>query len=278
MSKEPQKTDWLTFRNMLSLSQKYTFAGGHSNHLLSENSREASFLVHTPNGSRRVVTIFRSQRPEAELEQEIRCIQLIGSDKIVQIGKFFSIGSDGFYGVERDYISGKSLSLTDRSPWEPFSLRRIIPFALDILSALIEIHYNKLVHRYVEPRYLHLLPFDCGMLTTPPQLDQQAPDNCGCERSYRDPQIDRFGWSPSADLFGLSVCLWELATGEHPYEDRLPLPGILPQNLQIKGRKEVAPLAALFMHTMAPCKGDRHVTASLMAQALVKIAKIAQTR
>jgi Protein kinase domain len=154
-------------------------------------------------------------------QTEARAAGLLTHPNIVVI---YDAGEDaGLYYITMELVNGKSLqALLDAG--EKFSLPRLLRITEQICSALQFAHDNKVVHRDIKPANIMLGPDDHVKITDfgtakIMQYGAQQQTSATGTPSYMSPeQIKGKAIDGRADIFSLGVMLYEMTTGQKPFQ------------------------------------------------------------
>ena len=156
----------------------------------------------------------------------------------------FGAAEDGTLFMAMEFLSGRDLAriLADEFP---LGEARIVRIGAQILSALAEAHAQGIVHRdlkpenvMVEPRrgepdFVKVLDFGIAKITAPganePKLTQ-AGLVCGTPEYMSPEQARGADIDSRSDLYSTGVILYQLATGELPFQSDTPV-GYLTKHL-----------------------------------------------
>jgi protein kinase-like protein len=154
-------------------------------------------------------------------QTEARAAGLLTHPNIVVI---YDAGeADGLYYITMELVNGKSLqALLDAG--EKFSLPRLLRIMEQVCSALQFAHDNKVVHRDIKPANLMLSSDDHVKITdfgTAKIMQYGAAQQTSATGtpSYMSPeQIRGKAVDGRADIFSLGVMLYEMTTGQKPFQ------------------------------------------------------------
>jgi len=209
----------------------------------------------------------------------------------------FGEAEEGTLFMAMEFLAGRDLSriLADEFP---LGEGRIVRIGAQILSALAEAHVQGIVHRdlkpenvMVEPRrgepdFVKVLDFGIAKITSPganePKLTQ-AGLVCGTPE-YMSPEQARGAELDSrTDLYSMGVILYQLATGELPFQSDTPV-GFLTKHLAevpVPARERRADvseaLEAVISRAMEKDPARRFQTADEMREALLAVDPAAAT-
>jgi serine/threonine-protein kinase len=203
----------------------------------------------------------------------------------------FGAAEDGTLFMAMEFLSGRDLAriLADEFP---LGEARIVRIGAQILSALAEAHAQGIVHRdlkpenvMVEPRrgepdFVKVLDFGIAKITAPgvnePKLTQ-AGLVCGTPEYMSPEQARGAEIDARSDLYSMGVLLYQLATGELPFQSDTPV-GYLTKHLSeqpVPARERWAELSealdAVIARAMAKDAAARFQTADEMREALLAV-------
>ncbi len=146
---------------------------------------------------------------------------------------------DGLPFLTMEFVEGKTLA--DLIPPEGLELGRLLDIAVQVADALAAAHEHGIVHRDIKPRNLmvsldgraKVLDFGIARkwLTEDEQTVVMGGGNTALTQegqiigtiSYMSPeQIRRQPLDPRSDLFSFGIVLYEMATGDQPFEAPTP--------------------------------------------------------
>ena len=166
-------------------------------------------------------------RDKMHLERFIREVQLMNTVEHPNVVKTYDICIDGGYVFfTMEYVHGKSLEqLMGERSFSPVEIGEIV---LGVCEALKEIHAHHIVHRDLKPGNI-LITDDGQIKITDFGVAREKSSRLTSKTQkvgsicYIAPEI----WlgkkpTPAADFYGLGVVLYELATGEIPFEHEFP--------------------------------------------------------
>ena len=209
----------------------------------------------------------------------------------------FGEAEDGTLFMAMEFLAGRDLARIVADEF-PLGEGRIVRIGAQILSALAEAHVQGIVHRdlkpenvMVEPRrgepdFVKVLDFGIAKITSPganePKLTQ-AGLVCGTPE-YMSPEQARGAELDSrTDLYSMGVILYQLATGELPFQSDTPV-GFLTKHLAeipVPARERWADvseaLEAVISRAMEKDASRRFQTADEMRDALLAVDPAAAT-
>jgi basic membrane protein A len=220
-------------------------------------------------------------------EQEARVIATLEHPAIVPVHDFGE-EDDAPYLVMRHMAGG---SLRDRLRGEPLSLAQISSIFERLAPALDKAHQAGIVHRDIKPANIlfdedgnpYLADFGIARMA---EASQSTTGVIGTP-AYMSPEqvVNKRGQAIDgrADIYALGVILYELLTGEQPYEGETstqqmmahvlePVPNVLETNPDLPPATQ-----EVIDRVMAKEPGDRYSTAAELAQAVKALAGLEGT-
>jgi serine/threonine protein kinase len=240
----------------------------------------------------RALKVFKSIRASEQIRREIAYLRKVEDPHVMRV-YWADRTPEGRWYLVSEYVEGVPLSeiIDDHK----VSVEDALAIGEELLMALEAIHPNEtrirqlkegdlteeqfaelqelqdagFVHRDVKPgniilgaRGVKLLDFNIASRAgaavhtrsgTPP---------------YQPPEGDLAVWDVTADLFAAGVVLYELITGEHPYEGELPRSDREPRDPRNFRPDLPGPVAAFLTRASAPNKAARYSSAREMRRAL----------
>lgn len=190
-------------------------------------------------------------------------------------------GEDGLTFLAMERLEGESLA--DRLLRGALPFTEAVTHALGVLSALDAMHRRGVVHRDLKPSNVFLTPYGVKLLdfglarSTASDGETYAPLTLpgtilGTPRYMAPEQIRSADVDERADLFALSVILYEMLSGVSPFAAR-SLPETLEKILHaeppmIAGSAGIVAVDRVIHRGLAKAPGQRYPTAEAMAQDL----------
>ncbi len=206
---------------------------------------------------------------------------------VYDFGTVTPVGSDFFLAME--YIAGHTLSsLLSANVTLPIS--RVVSLIVQVLAGLGEAHHQGIAHRDVKPENIMLetrrsgeevvkvIDFGVARIAALPKSARvtMAGQVFGTPSYMAPEQALAREAGPSADLYSVGVMLFELLTGQLPFQQEA-LPDLLkahvcserPNPSEVAPHRNIPPaLAALCMRAMAIDPKDRFADATTFAKEL----------
>lgn len=164
--------------------------------------------------------------------REAQAIATLRHPNIVQIYDFGEHSSGYFMAME--FIEGDDLAVQLRQSSVKNRLlpkNQIIKIIADVAAALDYAHAHHVIHRDVKPSNIMInregqsILTDFGLVMLPAQASQRTLGNTFGTPHYVAPEqaISSASAVPASDLYSLGVVLYEMATGQLPFDDESPL-------------------------------------------------------
>lgn len=196
----------------------------------------------------------------------------------------FDVGQDGdTYYIVMEYISGTNLKDLIRQE-APFALSRALRITLQISEALRHAHEHNIIHRDIKPH--NILMTNDGMVKVTDFGIARAVTTSGYTQTgvvmgsvqYFSPEQARgLPVGPQSDLYSLGCVLYEMLTGEVPFQGESPIAVAL-KHLQEEPPllKEIAahqpqPVVNLVNRTLAKDLEKRYPSALVLSKEIQEI-------
>ncbi len=164
--------------------------------------------------------------------REAQAIATLRHPNIVQIYDFGEHSSGYFMAME--FIEGDDLAVQLRQSSVKNRLlpkNQIIKIIADVAAALDYAHAHHVIHRDVKPSNIMInregqsILTDFGLVMLPAQASQRTLGSTFGTPHYVAPEqaISSASAVPASDLYSLGVVLYEMATGQLPFDDESPL-------------------------------------------------------
>jgi eukaryotic-like serine/threonine-protein kinase len=135
---------------------------------------------------------------------------------------------DGCPFIEMDRLEGHEL-YAQRKAHGAFAPERVVHIAVGVLDALAALHARGIVHRDLKSQNIYIVPspdgdrvmlLDLGFAKVEDSLQLTSKDHVLGTPMYISPEqyLDPSAVDARADLFSLGIVMFELLTGEWPYE------------------------------------------------------------
>jgi serine/threonine protein kinase len=135
---------------------------------------------------------------------------------------------DGCPYLEMDKLEGRELYALrkESGPLEP---ERVVPIAIQLLDALVALHARGVIHRDLKTQNIYLVPspagdqlklLDLGFAKVEDELKLTSKQTVLGTPLYISPEqyLDPTAVDARADLFSVGVIMFELLTGDWPYQ------------------------------------------------------------
>jgi serine/threonine protein kinase len=218
---------------------------------------------HLVSGRTRALKIARSDdAAEEALRGEYQVLAGLDHPNIVRVIDLTKM-VEGRLTLVMERVSGVTLRqwMTQQDSVESTVQRRL---AEDLIAGLDYLEQKSVTHKDLKPDNLlvsdgHLTIIDFSLAAMP----EDAP--YGGTALYRDPASAR--WTHATDRFAAALCLFELYSGRHAYDGRVPEPGQAP----LVGEDDIQPsgLCAFFRKALDPIPEKRFPSARAMRDALL---------
>ncbi|MDK2821086.1 MAG: eukaryotic-like serine/threonine-protein kinase [Clostridia bacterium] len=164
----------------------------------------------------------------ARFQSEAQAVASLSHPNVVSI---YDVGQeDGLHYLIMEYVEGRSLKdlITEKAPLPP---GEAIEIALQICDALEHAHENGVVHRDIKPHNIlitregrvKVTDFGIAQAVSEATLSYNKGTLLGSVH-YLSPEQARGGITgPTADIYSLGIVLYEMLTGELPFEGDTPV-------------------------------------------------------
>ncbi|HEY4177845.1 MAG TPA: serine/threonine-protein kinase [Kofleriaceae bacterium] len=136
--------------------------------------------------------------------------------------------ADGCAFIEMDRLTGREL-YEMRKEQGPFPAERVVQLAIKILDAVAALHARGVIHRDLKSQNLYIMPspngeqvtlLDLGFAKVEDNMKLTSKDHILGTPLYISPEqyLDPSAVDGRADLFSIGVIMFELLTGQWPYE------------------------------------------------------------
>lgn len=164
---------------------------------------------------------------ERQFMQEVHCLSQLHHPSIV---KFMAASwKPPVCCLIMEYVPGGSLrAFLHRNESGSLPMKTVLSMALDVAMGMEYLHSQGVVHRdlksenlvLTEDLHLKLTDFGVGCLET--ECDSRSADT-GTYRWMAPEMISHKHYSKKVDVYSFGVVLWELVTGEVPFQDMTPV-------------------------------------------------------
>ncbi len=190
---------------------------------------------------------------------------------------------DSTYYIVMEYVRGTDLKalVTDKGPVEP---AKAAEYAAQVAAALTVAHGYDIIHRDIKPHNIVLTPdgsikvMDFGIARAGNTQMTQTGSVLGTAHYVSPEQAQGRTLDPRTDLYSLGVVLYELATGQVPFDGDSPVAVALKQvNQELVPPRQVNPhippsLEAVIVRAMSKNPADRYSSAEEMRRDLLRVA------
>ena len=213
----------------------------------------------------------------ARFRQEAQAAANLSHPSIVNM---YDWGREGeTYYIVMEYVAGTDLKtlVTERGPLDPV---KAAEYASQVCAALSVAHGYDIIHRDIKPHNLVLMPdgtvkvMDFGIARAGNTTMTQTGSVLGTAQYISPEQAQGKPLGPASDLYSLGVTLYELVTGELPFEGDTPVATALMQvNDQPVPPRELRPsippaLEAVILRAMRKNPAERYASAAEMREDL----------
>ena len=206
--------------------------------------------------------------------------RLPGHPFIAGAKSFFATEGEDRYVLVTEDVSGQALRLHIDKPALALTLDQKLRVARELLEALAFCHAHEVVHRDLSPGtillgsdgHIRLTGFDHARagtdrsLTIAAEIVEKVDPNYAAPETWKEPA----NASPSSDLFGAGLVLYELFTGQRPFSSPTELfdqTGVFP--IKPSGhRAEIAPALDEWLQQLCTFNPDHRLTAAAALEGL----------
>lgn len=227
----------------------------------------------------------------ARFRREARAMSQLAHPNTARVYKYGALDDGSVYFV-MDYLEGRNLAHEVRQKG-PMEAERAVKIMIQVCGALEEAHRAGIVHRDLKPENVFLTAqggtedfpkvLDFGlakmsekqmgrgsMMFTQQGMVFGTPEFMSPEQAQGE-ELDR-----RSDIYSLALILYELMTGQLPFEAKTPLDMMkahvkdppIPLSQRVPGLKFSAELEATIAKALAKKPDDRYATAADFAEAL----------
>lgn len=250
--------------------------------------------INTVAGKRGGTVILRTYQadpyltnPEAREKQKARIAnafvalnRLPGHPFIAGARHFFATEGEDRYVLVTDDVPGQALRLHIDKPALALTLDQKLRVARELLEALAFCHSYEVVHRDLSPSsillgsdgHIRLTGFDHARagtnrsVTIAAEIVEKVDANYAAPETWKEPA----NASPSSDIFGAGLVLYELFTGQRPFRSPTELfdqSGVFPARPS-EQRAEIAPPLDGWLQWLCTFDPDQRPSASAALEAL----------
>ncbi len=218
---------------------------------------------HLVSGRTRALKIARAQSAAEEaLQGEYQALVELDHPNLVRVIDLSKM-VEGRLTLVMERVGGQNLRhwLAENPAPDSNTQRR---FAEDLLAGLDHLEQQGVVHKDLKPD--NLIVGDGGLTILDFSLAKVPSDALYCGTAlYRDPAATH--WGPATDRYAAALCLFELFTGRHAFDGRVPEPDQHPS----VDEQDIDPpgLAAFFRKALHPSPEQRFGSARAMRDALL---------
>ena len=206
--------------------------------------------------------------------------RLPGHPFIAGAKSFFATEGEDRYVLVTDDVSGQALRLHIDKPALALTLDQKLRVARELLEALAFCHAHEVVHRDISPStillgsdgHIRLTGFDHARagtdrsLTIAAEIVEKVDANYAAPETWKEPA----NASPSSDVFGAGLVLYELFTGQRAFSSPTELfdqSGVFPIKPSAH-RAEIAPPLDAWLQRLCTFDPDQRLTAAAAIDAL----------
>lgn len=225
--------------------------------------------------------------PDAREKQKARIAnaffalnRLPGHPLIAGAKSFFATEGEDRYVLVTEDVSGQALRLHIDKPALALTLDQKLRVARELLEALAFCHGHEVVHRDLSPStillgsdgHIRLTGFDHARagtdrsLTIAAEIVEKIDANYAAPETWKEPA----NASPSSDVFGAGLVLYELFTGQRPFGSPTELfdqGGVFPVKPSAH-RAEIAPPLDAWLQRLCTFDPDQRLSAAAALEAL----------
>ncbi len=217
----------------------------------------------------------------ARFRQEAQAAANLSSPNIVNI---FDWGRDDeTYYIVMEYVHGTDLKtlVQEKGPIDPL---KAAEYGSQVCAALTAAHGYDIVHRDIKPQNIVLTPdgiikvMDFGIARAGNSTLTQTGSVLGTAHYVSPEQAQGQNLGPQSDLYSLGVVLYELTTGQVPFDAETPVAVALKQvNDEPQPPRMLNPdippsLEAVILRAMAKDPAERYASAEEMRRDLQRVA------
>jgi serine/threonine protein kinase len=206
--------------------------------------------------------------------------RLPGHPFIAGAKSFFATEGEDRYVLVTEDVSGQALRLHVDKPALALTLDQKLRVAHELLEALAFCHSHDVVHRDISPAtilvgsdgHIRLTGFDYARagadrsLTIAAEIVDQVDPHYAAPETWKEPA----NASPSSDVFGAGLVLYELFTGQRPFSSPTELfdqGGVFAVKPSAR-RAEISPPLDVWLQRLCTFDPDHRITASAALEAL----------
>jgi serine/threonine protein kinase len=192
--------------------------------------------------------------------------------------------AQGLMFIVMELLLGAELSFTLQKDPEGLSASRVLNLGIQMADALAAAHATRVIHRDVKPANLFvqagdklkILDFGISTLSTAPSLEKEG--SIYGTPAYMAPELWRGELvSASVDLYGMGCVIYEMLTGQRPFDFSTSIQELMNQHLNVVPTVPTAhvplpePLIDLTMGLLAKDPAERPESALAVVRALEDI-------
>lgn len=229
-----------------------------------------------------------ANQPEAVLRfhREAKVVSTLNHPNIVHIYLFGHLPDGNLY-IVQEFVRGRSLSVDMEQG--TIGLRRTLHIADQILSAIGEAHANGVIHRDIKPEnvmlttvgddqyFVKILDFGVAKRITTQTFATRDGLIFGSPRYISPEAAQGDKIDPRSDLYSVGVVMYQMLSGEPPFESRKPVQVLMDHINKPPPRLSQRPAAidvpasveAVVMKLLGKKPEHRYPTASAVRDALI---------